>query len=331
MPILSNKIRVGVLRGGPSLEYDISLMTGASILEHLPSELYYPVDILITKDTKWYESGIEKSPEKILGTVDVVWNALHGVFGEDGTVQMILEKHGVPYTGSGARASALGLNKVSAKKRFIESGLKTPPYAYVLRKDLSRDLIREVYQSVPAPYIVKPASGGSSIGIFRAANLSELEEAIVACSEYDPLILVEEFIDGKEGTCGVIEKWRANDLYALLPTEIRPKNQFFDYHSKYEDGGAEEICPGNFSEAEKEALESVARNAHVALGLDHYSRSDFRIHPKRGVFILEVNTLPGLTKNSLIPKALQALGSNIKEFIHHVLSLSLGSRRSSQG
>jgi len=154
--------------------------------------------------------------------------------------------------------------------------------------------------------------------------LPELEEAVIAAAQYSPAVLIEEYIAGKEATCGVVEGFRGYGHYPLLPIEIRHNKDFFDYDSKYSDNGAEEICPGNFSRAEKEELEKMAVEAHKVLGLRHYSRSDFIIHPKRGIYILETNSLPGLTEKSLIPKSLSAIGSNIKEFLSHILHQTLG-------
>jgi D-alanine-D-alanine ligase len=149
---------------------------------------------------------------------------------------------------------------------------------------------------------------------------------VIAASHHSPKVIVEEFISGKEATCGVVEDFRGQKHYSLIPIEIRHGRDFFDYHSKYNDiknGGAEEICPGNFSETERDALKQMAIGAHKALHLRHYSRSDFIVHPRRGIYILETNSLPGLTETSLLPKSLQAVGSNIKEFLSHLIKKTL--------
>lgn len=325
MGIFSDKIRVGVLRGGPSPEYEVSLDTGASVLENLERDIYEPIDVYISREGIWHENGFEKPAEKIVGKTDVIFNALHGEYGEDGTVQKFLDNFAVPYTGSRAIASALGMNKIASKKIYQRGGLKTPFAASINLKNLSREAIREAYKAVPTPFVVKPSSAGSSMGVRIAYSLPELEEAAVAAFEYSPNVLIEEYIRGKEATCGVIDDFRGSKHYALLPIEIKPNKEggFFDYHSKYSDGEAEEICPGNFSEKEKSEIEKMAIAAHDMLGLRHYSRSDFRIHLKRGVFILETNTLPGLTKNSLIPKALRAAGSSISDFLCHIIGLAM--------
>lgn len=327
MSFAPHKIRVGVLRGGPSPEYEVSLNTGRTILANLPEECE-PIDIFISKDGIWHEKGFEKAPENILRRVDAILNGLHGRYGEDGEVQKLMDHFRVPYSGSGAMASAIAMNKIASKKIYKNHLLKTPAFVSIPLEDLSKKTIKDVYHSLPSPFVVKPSSAGSSIGVYIAHSFPELEEAIVAASQYSPSVLIEEFIGGKEATCGVIDDFRGSPHYSLLPIEIRHKSDFFDYNSKYSDpalgGGAEEICPGNFSSSESEIIKKMAVDAHKTLGLRHYSRSDFIVHPRRGVYILETNTLPGLTPTSLIPKSLTAVGSNIKEFLAHLLRKTLG-------
>ncbi len=323
MPFTSHKTRIGVLRGGPSPEYNVSLETGKSILKNFPDQ-YEPVDILISRDGVWHEGGIERSPQNILHRIDAVVNGLHGAYGEDGEVQRLLDNFKIPYTGSSALSSALAMNKIATKKIYKNHSLKTPFSISIHNDDLSRKKIREIFESIPAPFVVKPSSSGSSIGVFVVSSLPELEEAIVAAASHSPQVLVEEFIGGKEATCGVIDDFRNTIHYPLLPIEIRHKKDFFDYNAKYSDDATEEICPGNFSREESEMIKMMATEAHKALGLRHYSRSDFIVHPKRGIYILETNTLPGLTEKSLIPKSLSAIGSDIKEFLSHIIAKALG-------
>lgn len=322
----THKKRIGVLRGGPSPEYEVSLNTGSAILANMPEE-YEAFDIFISRDGVWHMTGLPKKPHQILKGVDAVVNGLHGEYGEDGTVQRLLEHFKVPYTGSDSIASAIAMNKIMSKKVYENRGLKTPVSINIPFEELSRSAIKNVYHSLPMPHVVKPSSAGSSIGVYIVNSLLELEEAVVAASQHSPAVLIEEFIGGKEATCGVVEGFRGQEHYSLLPIEIRPrdKNGFFDYDAKYSaENGAEEICPGNFSEEEKEKIGAMAVAAHQALGLRHYSRSDFIVHPRRGVYILETNTLPGLTSTSLLPKSLLAAGSSIKEFLSHLLSKTLG-------
>ena len=317
-----SKIRVGVLRGGPSNEYEVSIKSGASVLRNLP-EKYFPQDIFISRQGEWHIDGVARPPEKVIGRVDVLWNALHGEYGEDGRVQQILDGHNVPYTGSGAFASALGMNKLLAKKAFLSNGLKTPYYVALRRGENSPQAIRAAYDIISVPAVVKPATSGSSVGVSIAWDLVTLEQAINAALAISEIALVEEFIEGREATAGVIDGFRDSRHYALLPVEIAHGSKFFDYAAKYSPA-TQEICPGNFSAAESAELQKMAVLAHRALGLRHYSRSDFIVSP-RGIYILESNSLPGLTEHSLLPKSLDAVGSSLPEFLDHVLTLALNS------
>ena len=310
------------MRGGPSSEYEVSLKTGGNVLANLP-EGCEPLDILISKEGIWHMYGLEKDPYQILKTVDVVVNAMHGAYGEDGTVQKIFERFNIPYTGSDSLSSAISMNKVLSKNIYKQNGLKTPYSMVIPSEKITKSSVREIYQNMIPPFVVKPSNAGSSVGIYIANTLAELEEAVTAAAKHSPTVLIEEFIKGKEATCGVIEDFRGQKYYALLPVEIRHGGEFFNYDSKYSENGAEEICPGNFSQKEAKEIERLAVEAHKHLGLRHYSRSDFIIHPRRGIFVLETNSLPGLTERSLLPKALKAVGSDTKEFIAHLLQITL--------
>jgi D-alanine-D-alanine ligase len=321
---MSHKVKVAVLRGGPSNEYDVSLVTGAAVLEHLP-EKYKAHDILIDKKGVWHREGMPRTPNKALQGIDVVVNALHGEFGEDGKVQHILDGLNLPYTGSKALASALGMNKMLSKKVFIEAGILTPKSLYVEVGDDLEDDAEEIFETFSIPAVIKPNAAGSSVGVSMARDFDSLLASLKKASEISNQILVEQYIEGREATCGVIEKFRGQDFYTLLPIEIiTQKDQvFFDYESKYsESKGAQEICPGNFDQKTTEALQNMSLAAHQALGLRHYSRSDFIISPQ-GIYILETNSLPGLTPQSLLPKSLAAVSSSLPEFLDHLIGLAM--------
>jgi D-alanine-D-alanine ligase len=288
------------------------------------SDRHEVFDIFISREGTWHYLGAPIKPENVFKKVDVIFNALHGAYGEDGTVQKLLDTFKIPYTGSTALASAVGMNKVLSKKIFKNNNLKTPLHAIVSR---DQDLVTEatrIFKTFPMPVVVKPVSGGSSVGTAIAKTLPQLEIAITDALKYSKQALIEEFIAGKEATCGVVDSFRNEAFYSLLPVEIRKPNTsaFFDYDAKYS-GKSEEICPGNFSETEKKIIQEMAVNAHEALGLRHYSRSDFIIHPKRGIYILETNTLPGLTGESLLPKSLKAIGCSLPDFLDHLIHLAL--------
>ena len=176
------------------------------------------------------------------------------------------------------------------------------------------------------PVAAVEAIASKIFGADRVFSAETLEAAIEKAFEHSESVLIEEFIDGIEATCGVIDGYRDHEHYPLPPIEIRPhKGSFFDFAAKYE-GLSDEIVPGNFTAAEKKELEQLAIRAHKALGLRHYSRSDFIIHPKRGIFILETNTLPGLTEESLVPKALESVGASLEHFLDHILQLAINEK-----
>jgi len=321
-----SRIKVAVLRGGPGDEHEISLKSGKNVIDNL-SDKYVPVDIFVAKNKDWYLDGVKITPAKLFQNVDVVFNAMHGEYGEDGKVQQIFNHFGVKYTGSQVLASALGMNKVLSKEIFTKNGLKTPIYKVVRKGDNLTNIDHTIFKTFPIPAIVKPGGSGSSLGVSLVKVLKDILPALEKALKYSDVVIVEEFIQGKEATCGVIENFRDEPIYPLLPVEIiKPREfEFFGYEAKYS-GKASEICPGNFSEQEKMIIQNMAVEAHRVLGLRHYSRSDFIVSPKRGVYLLEVNTLPGLTKESLLPKSLEAIGCSLPSFLDHIIALASGQK-----
>ncbi len=320
-----SRIRVAILRGGLSDEYKVSLWTGATVLENIDKTKFDPLDIVISKNGEWLLNGRVMLPEHILHCVDVVFNALHGTYGEDGTVQRVLDRHGVPYTGSKAFASNLAMNKVLTKEYLKDSGVKLPEHLHIT-KDSLPDVARlseKIVDMFGPQYVIKPVSSGSSVGTMMVKNPLLLQQAITdALSRYDE-IMVEARIPGREATCGVIERYRGEGLYALPPIEIviPAHADFFNEEVKY-DGSTQEICPARFDYDTKNILEEASKIVHETLGLSQYSRSDFIVNDG-GVYFLEVNTLPGLTEESLFPKAINAIGGTYKEFITHLLTDAL--------
>jgi D-alanine-D-alanine ligase len=321
----SEKIRVGVMRGGPSNEYEVSLKTGASVLNNIPRESFEPFDIFIDRAGVWYVDGTARSPHAILHNTDVVFNALHGEWGEDGSVQEMLDGLGAKYTGSKAAASRRGMQKALAKTIIAAHGIKTPVWKIVHHSDGDCEKIAaEIYRTFPQPSVIKPVASGSSVGVSIARSARELEDSLARAFSVSDSALIEEYISGAEATVGVIDSFRGEKLYTLFPIEIVPpaEAKFFDYEAKY-GGKTEEICPGRFSKEDSAELRGLAAKAHEILGLRHYSRSDFIIHPKRGIYFLEINSLPGLTNESLVPKALRAVGADLPEFLSHIIIRAL--------
>lgn len=327
-------IRIGVLRGGPSSEYEISLKTGENVLKFLP-EKYEARDILITKNGKWHFDGVEKPPEKIFRHIDLIFNALHGEFGEDGKLQHILETHRIPFIGSGSFASALGMNKVLAKRVFERAGVKIPRWLVIKKDDDLDGAALKIFKNFSPPWVLKPTNKGSSVGIKIIDNMKDLKNEMKKVLfvgelskgwETPDKILMEEYISGKEATCGVLENFRGEKHYALPVVEIIPpaKNKFFNYDAKY-GGETQEICPADFSLETKRGIEEIAKKAHFLLGCRAYSRADF-IVSRRGIFLLETNTLPGLTSESLLPKSAQTIGLNFEDLLNHLICEGLKKR-----
>lgn len=304
-----HRTRVAVLRGGPSSEYEVSLKTGTYVLNNLSPEKYHGRDVLIDRRGVWHMNGVATLPHDVLTHVDVVFNAMHGHFGEDGKVQHILESHGIPFTGSTSFASAVGMNKEMSKKIYRDHKLKTP-LSKVIKKDNDLNKIhQEIFQSFSLPLIVKPLMGGSSIGLHLVKDWNSLTKILEKMFEEYNNLIVEEFIKGKEASCGVIDDFRTHRHYALPAIETLTQ-----------------LVPGNFSDYEKKELERLAIEAHKILGLRHYSSSDFIIHPVRGIFILETDTLPGLTEESLLPKSLHFVGASGAHFLDHIIQLALSGK-----
>ena len=325
---MNKRKRVGVIRGGPSSEREVSLKSGEAVLRELRENLdhrYEAMDIIIDEQGRWSIDGQPIELAHLPLRVDVIFNALHGAYGEDGQVQKILESHCIPFTGSGSLASAVGMNKILTKKILLKHGLKTPYGRELSSEEIlanPQESAAELFRSFLLPAVIKPAASGSSVGVSVVRQAGEIEPALVSAAKHGGSVLVEEFIPGQEATAGVLEGFRDQELYALPPVEIRPRNKFFDYEAKYA-GASEEIVPATFPDHIKRELETLAQKAHRALVLRHYSRSDFIIHPRRGIYILETNTLPGLTNESLLPKALTAVGGNLAMLVDHLLGRAM--------
>ncbi len=318
---------VGVLRGGPSKEHDVSLKTGHAILTHLPNEHYTARDIYIDKEGVWHERGRPTTPARVLPTVDAIVIGLHGEYGEDGEVQKLLERYGVPYTGSDSFGSYVAMHKVLTKERAKDLGLLTPKYRFIEEGADSHAAAADIVRSFHQPVIVKPLRWGSSVGISIVGGFQPVHDAIEdLLARGAQGVLVEELIRGTEATAGVVENLRGEALYALPPIEIIPPGKdFFSYDAKYS-GATREIVPGRFQKPVQEELMRMARVMHEGLNLRHYSRSDFIVSPK-GIYFIETNTLPGMTSESLLPKSLAAVGVAFPDFLAHLVDLALTGKK----
>ncbi|MEK7126146.1 MAG: D-alanine--D-alanine ligase [Patescibacteria group bacterium] len=314
---------VGVLRGGPSREHEVSLRSGAAMLANLPEERYSVRDIYIDREGNWHDRGRPIEPSKILRQIDVVLIGLHGEYGEDGEVQKLLERFGVPYAGSDSFGSYLAMHKVMASTRAREAGLLTPEFHYIEKRRDAIEAAKEIIRSFHQPVVVKPVGWGSSVGVSIVGGYAPVLSAVEKLfNDGANNVLVEEYIRGQEATVGVVEGLRGEVHYTLPVIEIvPPEGDFYSYNSKYS-GTTRHVCPGNFSRVVREDIQRLAKVMHRSLGLRHYSQSDFIVAPK-GIYYLETNTLPGLTTESLLPKALSNVGVSLPDFLTHLVNLAL--------
>jgi len=319
---------VGVLRGGPSKEHEVSIKTGHAIVTNLSRDDYTVRDIYIDRSGVWHMRGVPTTPERALQSVDAVIIGLHGEYGEDGEVQKLLERYGIPYTGSDSFSSYVAMHKVMAKEKAKEAGLLTPKYRFIEDGSDIETVAAEIVRSFPQPVVVKPVKWGSSVGVSIISGYVPLVDAITTLlEEGSGGVLVEELIKGTEATAGVVEGLRGEELYSLPVVEIVPADAhaFFSYDAKYS-GQTREVVPGNFSRPIADHIMQQARIAHEVLGLRHYSRSDFIVSPK-GIYYLETNTLPGMTEESLLPKSLAAVGVGFSDFLRHMVELALAGKK----
>lgn len=312
--------RVTVLRGGPSEEYAVSMRSGQSVLESLKGSDYLVRDVVLTRAGEWLDGGVAKSPDQILASSDVIFLALHGAHGEDGTIQRFLHQHRLPYTGSGALASALAFNKIESKTRLREY-LKTPKSTVLRGESLwsVANLIDDLYKDSAQEYFLKPVAGGSSHDTYRITDRDALESVLEMALPKHKRLLLEEYIPGREFTVGVLEDFRGERHYAFPPIEIVPAHSegYYTTRAKYE-GKVEYYTPARCTYEEKQLLAAAAITAHQALGCKQYSRSDFILN-EDGLHYLETNTLPGLTKDSLLPKAAAVVGVDMRNLIEHLI------------
>jgi D-alanine-D-alanine ligase len=300
-PSLKKK-RIGVMMGGLSREREISLKTGKAVLKALIEKGYtaYPIDV-----------GQDIAEILIKEKIECAFLALHGRFGEDGTIQGMLELMRIPYTGSGVLASALALHKIMAKKFFVCEKIPTPPFEVVQRGEIGKEPKRTV--SLPLPLVVKPAREGSTIGVSIARTEEEYILGLKEAAKYDEEILVEEFMKGKEITVGILE-----DI-PLPIIEIVPKSGFYDYHSKYTKGETQYIIPARIPREKYLYAQEMSLKAFQVLGCSGCARVDLMTDEDGNAFVIDVNTMPGMTETSLLPQAAGYAGIAFGELVERIL------------
>jgi D-alanine-D-alanine ligase len=306
---LTNK-KIAVLMGGPGSERKVSLKSGEGVVEALRANGADVTPVDVQGDDFVVPTGTE-----------IAFNVIHGTFGEDGTLQRILESRGIPYTGEGVAGSELAIDKIATKRRLHEHGVPTPKFEVIAAGQRP---------TLSLPCVVKAPREGSSVGVFVVRDGKALESALVDAEKFSAELLVEECVDGRELTVGVVGG-------RVLPIiEIKPKKsgEFYDFANKYnflnpQAAGADHICPAHLSEATTKVVQDAALAANHALGLEVYCRVDVLLDANERPYVIEVNTIPGMTPVSLLPEAAKAAGISYEELCREIVSLSLARTRPS--
>lgn len=356
---MERKLRVGVIFGGRSGEHEVSLVSATSVVNALDKDKYDVVPIGITQEGRWLSSdqglkllkektGIEQAPECYLvpepnrqalvaagngeiqpTPIDVIFPLVHGTYGEDGTLQGLLELANIPYVGAGVLGSAVGMDKIVQKQIFQQQNLPVAKYIWfhssICREHPER-VATGVAKSLKYPVFVKPANTGSSVGISKAHNRKELLDALTLAVDYDRKVIIEQGIKNiREIECSVL----GNDQpIASVPGEIVPSNEFYDYNAKYVDGKSEAIIPAKLPKRISAEIRRIALQAYRALDLAGMSRVDFLVTRKSNkIYLNEVNTIPGFTSISMYPKLWEATGIGYKELLDRLIQLALERHR----
>ncbi|MCR4429343.1 MAG: D-alanine--D-alanine ligase [Caldiserica bacterium] len=321
------KISISVLMGGESGEREVSLASGSMVLEALLSLGHSAHPVEISPQGLWLknrenppqgQSILESVARSLTPKPDIVFIALHGPKGEDGTVQGLLEMSGIPYTGSGVLASALGMDKHRSRLIFQKYGLSTPPYLLLQKGGLPRESLEVAAGKFGLPLVVKPNDSGSSLFVTISSSLDQLEAEIDNIFQVSSQILIEKYLPGVEITVPLL----GNDDPEPLPViEIVPPDLFFDFRSKY-NGSTKEICPARIEEKIYRKAQEIARIAFKALNCRGFARADM-IYSQGEIYLLEVNTIPGLTRESLFPKSAKVAGLDFPDLIEEIVRLGL--------
>ncbi len=294
--------RIAVLMGGPSSEREISLKSGNCVLNAL-------------KEAKLNATAFDVNrelPDRLIkNKINLVFIALHGKPGEDGTIQGMLDILNIPYTGSGVLASALSMNKIASKRLFQIAEIPTPEFR-VINKNKPH-----FNPSQSLPVVIKPSTEGSTIGISIVRKEDEFKKALETAFHYDNDVICEKYIDGKEITVGILEE------KALPIIEIIPKSGFYDFNAKYKKKSTDFVVPAKLKKEKIDQIKQIALKAHKIIGCYGMSRADMKLDSKLNPYVLEINTIPGLTETSLLPKAAQAAGISFMELCLRLLNLAI--------
>ena len=294
--------KIAVLMGGPGTEREVSLATGRGVTKALRSLGAEVVEI-----------DVRDENFQLPRDIDLGFITIHGTFGEDGQIQTILERRGIAYTGDGVSGSEIAFDKIRTKKKFLEHGVTTPPWEVIHAGQRP---------TIPLPIVVKPARQGSTVGIGIVKNKNELESAIAEASKYDRELLIEKFVSGRELTIGIV----GDEALPIL--EIIPKGGFYDFNNKYPflnpqaGGAAEHVCPAKIDAEKTKQIQELALRAFRSAGLQVYARVDAILAENGQPYILEINTIPGMTEASLLPEAAQAAGMSYPDLCARIIALS---------
>jgi len=288
--------------GGRSHERPISLRSGKAVYQALKSA---GLDVVMIDTANGFRSKLKREP------IDLAFLALHGVGGEDGAIQKILNRSRIPYVGSNPKSSALAFDKAQAKRLFLRFGIPTPHYDVLTRKNWKQTL-----KQWNPPYVIKPVNEGSSIGVFFVQRKGSESRKIQSSFKRYPRLLIEKEINGREFTVGILGN------RALPVIELKPKRKFYDYKAKYTKGLTEYLIPAPISKDLSSKLRAIALKAHRALGLRDLSRVDFKVDVSENPFVLEVNSIPGFTGTSLLPKAAKQVGLDFTELCLSLLGMA---------
>lgn len=353
------RLRVGVIFGGRSGEHEVSLVSATSVMDALDPKKYEAVPLGITKDGRWRAgSPAQKMLPEVLRTgqrvilpadpnvaallpmdkarantlrIDVVFPVLHGTYGEDGTVQGLLELAGIPYVGSGVVGSAVGMDKDMQKRLFLQAGLPVGQFLAVLRSEWERSrshVLRLVQREFRFPMFVKPATLGSSVGMTKVHKRAELPAALALAAEFAQKILVERAIHGREIEVSVLGN---DEPHASIPGEIIPHREFYDYAAKYLEEGTRLLIPAKLTRAQIRRFQDYAVRAFRCLECRGMARVDFFLERSTGhIYLNEVNTIPGFTSISMYPKLWEASGLPYRQLIDRLIELALAEHREKQ-
>lgn len=328
------KKHILIVRGGTSIEHDVSMNSGAMVIEKIDRTRYHAHPVTITRTGEWefeedpgkFRDITEALPRLREMHIDCVFIALHGPRGEDGRLQGLLDMLGIPYIGSGCAASALAMDKIRSKLIARQIGIPVPDDLYFSEHDWEsnmEELREEIEASIGYPCVVKSPWQGSSLGMSIVPDADDLTAAIDNALSYGKQVIVEEFVEGTEFTCAILDTNEDEGPIALPVTEIRPATKgFFNYQSKYTPGASEEITPAEIDDELRDTIQDISIRAHKAIGCRGLSRSDMIRGEDRLVW-LEINTIPGLTATSLVPQAAEAAGISFTELITQLIEAAV--------